>query len=458
MGPHRFERGRPDAGYVEQCIEGGEGAVFTAMVNDPLRSRHAELRQLGQFVDACLVDVDGEMAGRGRWRIVVDQAAGQTPLPHVPDRHRGQGDTHGGDDDRLSAARQERRFGRVGLHVQTGAGGIILDRIRDRLSQNRGATGSMSDPEIPMLDSARGPGFRQLVWDGLLADHVAARARDWFFEDLGHECDWTSVGLIPPDARGELDVVARKPGVIAGLPAAAIVAGVADSQLIFRPVAADGDVVRAGDTVATLAGATRSVLTAERTVLNLLGRLSGIATATRRLVDAVVGTPCRVYDTRKTVPGWRLLDKYAVRMGGGWNHRLGLYDAVLIKDNHLAAAVANGMSPADAVRTGRGFVMKTFPPSRSSLMVVEVEIDTIAELEAVLRAVPDIVLLDNMDIAQLTRCVEMRNRLAPQVVLEASGGIRPDTVAAIAATGVDRVSTGWPTHDAPWLDVALDWK
>ena len=116
------------------------------------------------------------------------------------------------------------------------------------------------------------------------------------------------------------------------------------------------------------------------------------------------------------------------------------------------------MSPADAVRTGRGFVMKTFPPSRSSLMVVEVEIDTIAELEAVLRAVPDIVLLDNMDIAQLTRCVEMRNRLAPQVVLEASGGIRPDTVAAIAATGVDRVSTGWPTHDAPWLDVALDWK
>ncbi|MCE9630678.1 MAG: carboxylating nicotinate-nucleotide diphosphorylase [Planctomycetia bacterium] len=316
----------------------------------------------------------------------------------------------------------------------------------------------MSDPETLILDAARGPGFRQLVWDGHLADHVAARARDWFFEDLGHECDWTSVGLIAADARSELEIVARKPGVIAGLQAAAIVAGVADPQLVFRPVAADGDVVGAGSTVATLAGATRSVLTAERTVLNLLGRLSGVATATRRLVDAVAGTPCRVYDTRKTVPGWRLLDKYAVRMGGGWNHRLGLYDAVLIKDNHLAAAAAEGMSPADAVRAGRGFVTKTFPPSRSSLMVVEVEIDSIAELEAVLAAGPDIVLLDNMDTSHLARCVELRNRLAPKVVLEASGGIRPDTVAAIAATGVDRVSTGWPTHDAPWLDVALDWK
>ena len=316
----------------------------------------------------------------------------------------------------------------------------------------------MSDPETPILDAARGPGFRQLAWNGLLADHVAARARDWFFEDLGHECDWTSVGLIGPDARSELAIVARKPGVIAGLPAAAIVAAVADPRLVFQPVAADGDAVAAGGTLATLAGPTRSVLTAERPVLNLLGRLSGVATATRRLVDAVAGTPCRVYDTRKTVPGWRLLDKYAVRMGGGWNHRLGLYDAVLIKDNHLAAAAAGGMDPAEAVRVGRDFVTKTFPPSRSSLMVVEIEIDSIADLEAVLAAGPDIVLLDNMTIPQLTRCVEMRNQLAPQVVLEASGGIRPDTVAAIAATGVERVSTGWPTHDAPWLDVALDWK
>ncbi len=322
----------------------------------------------------------------------------------------------------------------------------------------------MSDPDPsspdfpPIYDSATGPGFRQLTWDPHLAALVALRARDWFAEDLGHECDWTSIGLIAPDARSELELVARKPGVIAGLPAVAVVAEVADPALVFRPLVGDGTVVRAGDTVATLAGATRSVLTAERTILNLLGRLSGIATATRRLVDAVAGTPCRVYDTRKTVPGWRLLDKYAVRAGGGWNHRLGLYDAILIKDNHLAAAAAARVSPAEAVRTGRAFLAKTFPPSRATLMVVEVEIDSIDQLEPVLAAGPDIVLLDNMHVEELSRCVTLRNRLAPAVILEASGGIRLDTVAAIAATGVDRVSTGWPTHDAPWLDIALDWR
>jgi nicotinate-nucleotide pyrophosphorylase (carboxylating) len=165
-----------------------------------------------------------------------------------------------------------------------------------------------------------------------------------------------------------------------------------------------------------------------------------------------------VYDTRKTVPGWRLLDKYAVRAGGGWNHRLGLYDAILIKDNHLAAVAAEGMSAADAVRTSRAFVAKTFPPARSSAMVVEVEIDSPGQIEAVLAAGPDIVLLDNMSVEELASCVATRDRIAPGVVLEASGGIRPDTVAAIAGTGVDRVSTGWPTHDAPWLDVALDWR
>jgi len=310
-----------------------------------------------------------------------------------------------------------------------------------------------------MLDTAHEPGFRQLEWNDQLAAHVAGLAPGWFAEDLGNECDWTSIGLIAADARSQLDVVARRAGVIAGLPAAAIVATVADPGNVLRPLVADGAVVAAGDVVATLAGPTRGVLAAERTVLNLLGRLAGIATATRRLVDAVAGTACRVYDTRKTVPGWRLLDKYAVRVGGGWNHRLGLYDAILIKDNHLAAvAAAEGMSPADAVRASRDFIAKTFPPARSAAMVVEVEIDAAEQLEAVLAAGPDIVLLDNMTVAALARCVAMRDRLAPRVVLEASGGIRPETVGAIARTGVDRVSTGWPTHDAPWLDVALDWR
>jgi nicotinate-nucleotide pyrophosphorylase (carboxylating) len=310
---------------------------------------------------------------------------------------------------------------------------------------------------MPPSPARRCPEFHQSSWDDHLRAEVARLAPGWFAEDLGHECDWTSVGLVPAAARSRLDVVVRRAGVIAGLPAAAVAAGVADPALEFAPLVADGSRVNAGQTVATLAGPTRSVLAAERVVLNLLGRLSGVATATRALVDAVAGTSCRVYDTRKTVPGWRLLDKYATRAGGGWNHRLGLFDAILIKDNHLAALAAAGLSPADAVRRARAFVAATFPPTRAEAMVVEVEIDSPAALADVLVSGPDIVLLDNMEPAALRHCVELRTNEAPQVVLEASGGIRPDTVAAIAATGVDRVSTGWPTHHAPWLDVALDW-
>jgi nicotinate-nucleotide pyrophosphorylase (carboxylating) len=255
--------------------------------------------------------------------------------------------------------------------------------------------------------------FRQSEWDEHLASHVAGRAVEWFAEDLGHECDWTSVGLIDRSARSELAVVTRRPGVIAGLAAAGIVARVADTGLEWRPLVADAAVV--------------------------------------------AGTRCRVYDTRKTVPGWRLLDKYAVRMGGGWNHRMGLYDAILIKDNHLAALATAGISPAAAVKRARSFVAETFPPSRAEAMVVEIEIDAVETLDSVLEAGPDIVLLDNMTPAQLASCVARRDAVRPGVVLEASGGIRLDTVAEIARTGVDRVSTGWPTHDAPWLDVALDW-
>jgi nicotinate-nucleotide pyrophosphorylase (carboxylating) len=300
--------------------------------------------------------------------------------------------------------------------------------------------------------------FRQSVWDDHLARHVADLARGWFAEDLGHECDWTSVAIVGPAAMAELDVVARKAGVIAGLDAAAIVARVADENLEWRPIVADGAAVEAGAVVARLRGATRSVLATERVVLNLLGRMSGVATATRRLVDAVSGTGCRVYDTRKTVPGWRLLDKLAVRLGGGWNHRMGLFDAILIKDNHLAAAAEDGLGPGAAVRRARQFVAETFPPERAAMTVVEIEVDSLEQLEAVLPAGPDVVLLDNMPPADLARAVAMRSQLAPAVILEASGGIRPETVRRIAETGVDRVSTGWPTHDAPWLDVALDWS
>ncbi|NCA10535.1 carboxylating nicotinate-nucleotide diphosphorylase [bacterium] len=303
--------------------------------------------------------------------------------------------------------------------------------------------------------------FHQSDWDEHLAAHVAARAREWLAEDLGHECDWTSVATIDREATAALAVVCRRPGVIAGLAAGGVVARVADEQLDWRPAVADGAVVAAGDTVATLVGPTRSVLAAERVLLNMIGRLSGVATATRRLVDAVAGTGCRVYDTRKTVPGWRLLDKLATRLGGGWNHRLGLHDAILIKDNHLAALAAAGCSPADAVRRARSFVATAFPPARAEAMVVEIEVDSLAQFENVLPAGPDIVLLDNMPHFALAEAVMIRDRMAerggPRAILEASGGIRPETARAAAETGVDRVSSGWPTHDAPWVDVALDW-
>ena len=314
----------------------------------------------------------------------------------------------------------------------------------------------MREPD-PARHRASSRDFAQVTWGPRLADRVRGMTVDWLAEDLGHECDWTSVALVPAEGRSELDVVSRVPGVIAGLPAAAVVAGVADEALRFTPRLEDGAVVAAGETVATLAGPTRSVLTAERPILNLLGRLSGIATATRRLVDAVAGTPCRVYDTRKTVPGWRLLDKYATRMGGGWNHRIGLYDAVLIKDNHLSSLATAGIDPAQAVRKARDFLAAAFPRERAEAMVVEIELESIGQLEPVLAAQPDIVLLDNMQLDELSGCVAMRNARASSVVLEASGGIRPETVAAIARTGVDRVSTGWPTHQAGWLDLGLDW-
>ncbi len=301
------------------------------------------------------------------------------------------------------------------------------------------------------------PDYHQSVWDDTLAAHVTARAGEWLAEDLGHECDWTTRATVPVEAEARLNVVARRAGVVAGLPAAAIVAHVADPRLRLAAEVVDGTAVEVGRVVATLAGPTRSVLTAERTVLNLLGRMSGVASGMARLVAAVAGTHCRVYDTRTTIPGWRLLDKYAARMGGGWNHRHGLDDAILIKDNHRAALAARGIDAAGAVRRAREFVTATFPPTRAASLVVEIEIDALADLAAVLEAGPDVILLDNMGPADLAAAVATRDRLRPGIALEASGGIRPETVAAVARTGVDRVSSGWPTHDAPWLDLALDW-
>jgi len=299
--------------------------------------------------------------------------------------------------------------------------------------------------------------FHQMAWDADLARHVEERAPVWLAEDLGAECDWTSVALVPATQMARAAVVPRSAGVIAGLETARLVAEAVDEGLAWEPHVTDGDRVGAGAAVAVFSGPVRSMLVAERTILNVLGRMSGVATATRRLVDAVAGTRCRVYDTRKTVPGWRLLDKYATRAGGGWNHRMGLFDAILIKDNHLSALGERGSGPAEAVRMARGFVGRSFPPDRAATMTVEIEVDSLAQLRDVLPERPDVVLLDNMPLEDLRRAVAIRDEQAPGTVLEASGGVGPETIAAIAKTGVDRVSTGWPCHHAPWLDLGLDW-
>jgi nicotinate-nucleotide pyrophosphorylase (carboxylating) len=302
--------------------------------------------------------------------------------------------------------------------------------------------------------------FRQIEWDEDVEDDCRQVIRLAVREDLGRLYDWTTVALVPESASGKAHVVARKAGVIAGLPAARIALDEYDPQIEFNPLAGDGDRVSAGQALASLSGPARSLLTAERPLLNLLGHLSGIATLTAAYVEAAAGTKARVYDTRKTTPGWRRLEKYAVRAGGGWNHRLGLLDAVLIKDNHLAwgaTADRGRYTPAEAVTRVREFLGRLGPDDPRCEMIVEVEVDTLAQLSEVLPAGPDIVLLDNLSPEKLREAVALRDAGHPQIQLEASGGIELATIAAVAASGVDRISTGALTHSAQWFDVGLDW-
>ncbi len=270
-------------------------------------------------------------------------------------------------------------------------------------------------------------------------------------EDLGPTGDRTSAALIPADQPGRAVFVARGPGVVAGLPAAELVLATVDPALTLDVHIQDGLSVRKGDRIATVSGLLRSILVAERTALNFLQRLSGVATLTRRYVEAVAGLRAKVLDTRKTTPGWRLLEKYAVRMGGGANHRLGLYDGVLIKDNHLAGLG----DPSTAVR--RAVELARADPGNAGLPV-EVEVDSLAQLEQALAVRPEVVLLDNMPPEALRAAVARRDAVSPQTLLEASGGVNLATIRAIAETGVDRISVGALTHSAPALDIALDYE
>jgi len=304
--------------------------------------------------------------------------------------------------------------------------------------------------------------FAQLTWNEQTIDDCRQLVRLAVREDLDRCWDWTTVALVPQSGRGGAVLAARQSGVICGLRAAELALQEMHADITWRTCVEDGSVVEPGTTLAHLQGSARDLLTCERIALNFVGRLSGISTLTRRYVDAIRGTTAAVYDTRKTAPGWRRLEKYAVHCGGGRNHRTGLFDAVLIKDNQLAfggdPASGAKYGPADAVRRAREFLAQAAAenPGLADLPV-EIEVDTLDQLALVLPASPDIVLLDNMSLAQLQEAVALRWRTMPEVQLEASGGVTLATIRAIAETGVERISVGALTHSAVALDVGLDW-
>jgi nicotinate-nucleotide pyrophosphorylase (carboxylating) len=273
----------------------------------------------------------------------------------------------------------------------------------------------------------------------LAIDEAVQRALD---EDLGRAGDITSIATIPETTRAHAVMVARQAGVIAGLPLAVATFQRLSADINIQPHFRDGGAVAAGVHLLTISGPARAVLAGERSALNFIGRLSGIATLTADYVRHTAGTHLRICCTRKTTPGLRALEKYAVRCGGGFNHRFGLDDAILIKDNHIA--VAGGITP----------VLKRARAHAGHLVKVEIEVDTLAQLREVLdTGLADVVLLDNMDIATLSEAVKLAKG---RVVLEASGGVTQGSIAKIAATGVDYASSGALTHSAINFDVALD--
>ena len=260
-------------------------------------------------------------------------------------------------------------------------------------------------------------------------------------EDLGLQGDITTNATVAADTRATAVIAARKGGVVSGLQLAEAAFRSLDPGVMFKIEKPDASTVKPGDAIARISGKARALLTAERVALNFMGRMSGIATLTRQYADAVAGTKARITDTRKTTPGLRAFEKYAVRCGGGQNHRTGLFDAILIKDNHIVAA--GGLKHAiEAARAAAGHTVK-----------LEVEVDTLDQLHEVMNHKVDAVLLDNMTIAQLNDAVKL---VAGRCITEASGGVSLETVRAIAEAGVDMISVGALTHSAPVLDLGLD--
>jgi len=279
---------------------------------------------------------------------------------------------------------------------------------------------------------------------------VAQAVKVALAEDLGAAGDVTTDAIVPEGAVGNARIVAREAGVIAGLDLAEAAFKALDPEIHFNPIVGDGDTVGVGDGIADIHGKARAILTGERVALNFLGRLSGIASLTAEFVRRVEGTGVTIIDTRKTTPGLRALEKYAVLAGGGRNHRFGLFDAVLVKDNHIAEA--GGIAPALEA------IARHLNAQDGRKLRIEVEVDRLDQLEEALREPIDIVLLDNMDTATLKRAVQMVRDRAPDVQTEASGGVTLETVRSIAETGVDFISIGALTHSPKNLDLSLDWR
>lgn len=278
---------------------------------------------------------------------------------------------------------------------------------------------------------------------GPAVEAVRRQIRDWLAEDIGTG-DVTTMATVPPGHVSRGIIHAKEAGVIAGLPLARMVFAEVDPSLVFQACVSDGDRVERGTVLAVVEGSTHSILTGERLALNLMQRMSGIATKTRVYVEAASGYPARIVDTRKTTPGHRALEKYAVRVGGGYNHRFGLYDAVMIKDNHIKAA--GGITAAVAAAKSR------IPHT----MAVEVEAENADQAAEAARAGAHIVMFDNMSPEAMKEAAAIVRSIAPHVVLEASGGIKPERVAEVAASGVDIISVGGLTHSFQALDISLD--
>jgi nicotinate-nucleotide pyrophosphorylase (carboxylating) len=267
---------------------------------------------------------------------------------------------------------------------------------------------------------------------------------------LGDRGDVTSAAVIPEELQGKAVFLAKAAGVVAGLPAAELVMKTVDANMRFELLKHDGDRVTLRDRLATVSGSMRSILAAERTALNFLQHLSGIATLTRVFANAAAGSRLKILDTRKTLPGWRSLEKYAVRCGGGHNHRMGLYDAILVKDNHLEALGADKLA---AIETAIKLTRQMAPS-----LPIEVEVNTLDEFNRALSCGADIILLDNMTEPDCKEAVRRRNRLAPRVQLEVSGNVHQEVISFLAEDGIDRVSIGAITHSAPAFDISLEYE